>query len=239
MSETGKPIVYLLHGLLGTGHGHFAPQITALRERYRLVPIDLPGHGRCALDAGPAYYDLATDYALALLARFGRGHLVGASYLGGLVAVRMVRRRADLVASLTITGLSPGLPADVITARAGAFEPLAESAPELAQQYEDLHGVRWRETVRQVAADLAERYPTELGVSGAMLGGLGVPVALLNGSLRADERSAAETAGEFGVRGAVIAGGGHLPGNDRPEEFNQLLIEFWTEHSDHVDLASA
>jgi pimeloyl-ACP methyl ester carboxylesterase len=84
----GAPIVYVLHGLLGTAYGHFSHQIRAWEGRYRVVPVDLPGHGRCPLDAGEEYLDQAYEYLSALVTRFGPGRVVAASYLGSPLAVR-------------------------------------------------------------------------------------------------------------------------------------------------------
>lgn len=221
--------VYLLHGLLGSGPGHFAHQIRAWQDSVRLVPIDLPGHGCCRVNAGPRYFDTAADYVLAVMGRFGRGHLVAASYLGGTVAVHCLRRRPYAAHSLVLTGFVPGVPAPVVVSWAGGFEALAGRHPELAVQYERMHGPQWRDVVRVVAADLQDRYEDELRVEPGDLAALGVPVLLANGSVKSDERAAAQAAAGYGpqMHGVVVEGAGHLAGHDRPAEFNAVVERFW------------
>ena len=87
-TSNDTPRVYFLHGLLGTAYAHFGNQIQAWADICELVPVDLPGHGKCKLDAGEDYLDQTLDYVLALLRRFGGGRLVAASHLGGPIAIR-------------------------------------------------------------------------------------------------------------------------------------------------------
>ncbi|MDB5987296.1 MAG: alpha/beta hydrolase, partial [Nevskia sp.] len=68
---SSAPVVIFSHGLL-MDHAMFAPQLTALRTRYRCISWDERGHGRTAGDhLEPfSYYDSADDLA-ALLAHLG------------------------------------------------------------------------------------------------------------------------------------------------------------------------
>lgn len=98
----GEPLV-LLHGV-GLQSSAWAPQIATLKERYRIIALDLPGHGGSdALPEGshlPAFV-LWCAHAIAALdlgAVNLAGHSMGAMIAGG-VAVNhpeMVRRVALL-----------------------------------------------------------------------------------------------------------------------------------------------
>ncbi|TMC16935.1 MAG: hypothetical protein E6J34_19340, partial [Chloroflexi bacterium] len=80
--QTNIPTVYFLHGLLGTCDVDFAAQIKVWQEDYRLIPIDLPGHGHSPKDAAQPYYRTAVELLHSHLYEHGPGHLVGLSYLG-------------------------------------------------------------------------------------------------------------------------------------------------------------
>lgn len=231
MTGAGRPRVYLVHGFLESAAGHYAEQIRALREQYEFVPLDLPGHGRCPVDAEGSFYRGAEHYLDVALRRFGPGHLAAASYVGSPVAVRVALRRPELVRSLVLQGFVPGLDRDTFTGWMNGFEHLAllaDEHPQLEAGYTRVHGRRWRHTVAAVLADV-ERYDERMRISEQQIGALPMPVLLINGSVRTVERECAQRADRFGprVRGAVVADAGHLPGRQRPAEFNHLVSEFW------------
>ncbi|WP_157162879.1 alpha/beta fold hydrolase [Actinoalloteichus spitiensis] len=226
-----RPVVYVLHGLLGTAYGHFGKQIGAWRSEADVVPVDLPGHGRCRLDAEDGYLDVALRYVLALVRRFGPGRLVAASYLGGPVAVRCAALAPDLVSSLVLTGVAPGLDREAFLSLLGGFHRLAGESRALVAEYERLHGPRWRATLDAYTAHATTSYADRIQIRPETLAELHRPVLIINGSLRSVEREAARTAGDIGpeVRGRVVEGGGHLPGNDDAATVNRVVSGFWRE----------
>lgn len=221
--------VYLVHGLLGTGYGHFGRQISAWRTRYRVIPVDLPGHGRCPLDAEEDYYDGALRHLVALLDRFGPGRVVGASYLGGPLAFRAAATRPDLVSSVVLTGFVPDMAKDAFLGLIAGFDRLAADQPALAAEYERLHTARWKQTLAAVTGHVGRDFERTALVRSEDLVSLGTPALLLNGSLKSAERAAAERADGLGrrLRGQVVEGAGHLVGYDRPEAFNEAVEAFW------------
>ncbi|MCK1821621.1 alpha/beta hydrolase [Streptomyces sp. XM83C] len=223
------PTVYLLHGLLGTGHAHFAAQLRAWHGRLRCVPVDLPGHGRCRRDAADDYFDDALRYLLAVLERFGPGRLIGVSYLGGPLAHRCAAARPDLVTSLVLTGFAPDVSRESFLTLIAGFERLAAAQPALAAEYEQLHGPRWRRTLDAVTGHVERDFERTALVRAADVAALRMPVLVLNGSLKSVERAAAEQASGWGgnVTGRVVTGAGHLVGHDRPEEFDEAVSGFW------------
>ncbi|CAN5916153.1 alpha/beta fold hydrolase [soil metagenome] len=100
---TGETIVFS-HGLLWSTE-QFAPQVAALRSRYRCISWDHRGQGQSAPDPSrnTIGIELAWQDAVALLDKFDAGpvHFCGLS-MGGFVAMRTAARRPDLVRSLLL-----------------------------------------------------------------------------------------------------------------------------------------
>ena len=104
--SSGETIVFS-HGLLW-GTEQFAPQMAALRERYRCIAWDHRGQGRSAADWRQTIgIELVWQDAVALLEALdvGRVHFCGLS-MGGFVGMRMAARRPDLVRSLILVETS-------------------------------------------------------------------------------------------------------------------------------------
>ncbi len=101
--STGETIVFS-HGLLW-GTEMFAPQITALRDRYRCIAWDHRGQGRSASDPHRHCIgmELVWQDAVALLERLEVSQVCFAGLsMGGFVAMRMAARRPDLVSRLVL-----------------------------------------------------------------------------------------------------------------------------------------
>jgi pimeloyl-ACP methyl ester carboxylesterase len=100
--STGETIVFS-HGLLW-GTELFAPQIAALRDRYRCIAWDHRGQGQSAADWRNCIdMELLAQDASALLDHLGvkRACFVGLS-MGGFVGMRVAARRPDLVSRLVL-----------------------------------------------------------------------------------------------------------------------------------------
>src|SRR5262245_38987935 len=226
-----RPVVYFLHGLLQTAHNHFGPQLRAWKDEMTLVPIDLPGHGRCRVDARADYMANAVEYTVAVMKRFGAGRVLAASYLGGPIAVHCALDRPDLIESLVLTGFVPDVPHTTFVAWLESFGRIAAEQPELEAWYVQTHGPRWRDTFEAYADDVQHRYAERVCVTTAMLRALTMPTLIANGSAKSNERAAARGASQIGpaIRGHVIEDAGHVPGTDRPDELNAVVRAFWKE----------
>lgn len=100
--STGETVAFS-HGLLW-GTELFAPQIAALRGRYRCIAWDHRGQGKSAPDHRHCIgMELVWQDAVALLEKLAPGpvHFVGLS-MGGFVAMRLAARRPELVRSLVL-----------------------------------------------------------------------------------------------------------------------------------------
>ena len=104
------PVLIFSHGLLMDGT-MFAPQVAALRDRFRCISWDERGHGRTA---GPtlapfSYYDSADDLvAILRAAGVERAVLVGMSQ-GGYQSLRCALRHPEVVRALVLIDTQDGL----------------------------------------------------------------------------------------------------------------------------------
>lgn len=99
------PAVLLLHSYLMDAD-MFGQQVAALGGAFRLIAMDMRGHGGTPVDGAFTYRDLARD-ALGLLDELGvaRCAVVGVSE-GGFIAMRMALLAPDRVAALALLGTS-------------------------------------------------------------------------------------------------------------------------------------
>jgi 3-oxoadipate enol-lactonase len=103
----GAPTLVLLHGLGATGTLNWFPSFGPLSERFRVVAMDLRGHGH-GLKAG-AQYRLAdcADDAIALMDALGVDRCIPVGYsLGGSVAQLMWHRHRDRVEGFVLCATS-------------------------------------------------------------------------------------------------------------------------------------
>jgi len=107
---TGASVLVFSHGLL-MDHSMFAPQVDALRHRYRCISWDERGHGLTANNrmCEPfSYYDSADDLA-ALLDHLGveRAILVGMSQ-GGYLSLRAALKHPAIVQAMVLIDTQAG-----------------------------------------------------------------------------------------------------------------------------------
>ena len=207
---------------------------------FRVIRYDKRGHGLS--EAGPDRYDMA-DYAgdlAGLLDALGvaRTTLVGLS-IGGLVAQQLYRDRPDLVGRLVLSdtaskiGDNASWDARIAAIEAGGVEAVADgvldrwfTADFRARRRDELTG--WR--------TMLVRTPKQgyLAACGALkradlrphAGAIAVPTLCLVGDEDGSTPVALvrETAARIpGAAFRVIAGAGHIPGIEQPEETAQLL----------------
>jgi pimeloyl-ACP methyl ester carboxylesterase len=102
---SGPPVLFS-HGLLWDTR-LFAPQVAALRDRYRCIAWDHRGQGRSPVTADGYDMDTLAADAAALIERLGIApvHYVGLS-MGGFVGLRLAIRRPELLRSLTLIDTS-------------------------------------------------------------------------------------------------------------------------------------
>jgi 2-succinyl-6-hydroxy-2,4-cyclohexadiene-1-carboxylate synthase len=238
----------LVHGFTQTGRS-FEQIASALRARYEVVTVDLPGHGNSTASHAK---DL-TDAARLLGETGGKATYVGYS-LGGRVCLHLGLERPDLIEALVLVSATPGIKDDAARAeRREKDEALAErldpkvgpkeglSLPEFLNEWLagplfaglDAHHAGLDARLRNTPAGLADALRT-LGTGTQeplhhRLSQLNMPVLLVAGEK--DERFVAialDMAALIGenARAQVIAGAGHAVPFEAPDAFLEVLEAF-------------
>ena len=238
----GATVVFL-HGAT-LDHHSWTPQTDALRDRYRVVALDLRGHGA---STGRFDFDAAVEDVLALLERLPvrRVVLVGLS-LGANIAQEVIRRQPDrvlaLVAADTTCNTAARHPlaasftvAAVQSQAAMAGDGFARQAaratatdPQVQQYVMDVNAHRTNsETVDILTSLLTSALRPEPDYR------LPVPALLIHGQQDQIGEIATSTRGwaerEPLARYAVIPHAGHASNLDNPDHFTRLLTEFLDE----------
>ncbi len=106
----GVPLL-LLHGFTGSAQS-WAPHVSFFAQRYRVITLDLPGHGRTDAPADPLHYrmEACAEDILALLETLTPepAHLLGYS-MGGRLALYLALTAPQRFRSLILESASPGL----------------------------------------------------------------------------------------------------------------------------------
>ena len=103
------PVLVLIHSL-GTSLEIWQPQVDRLRDRFRIVRVDIRGHGRSPVVPGPcSIADLARD-VLALLDELGvaSAHVCGLS-IGGMIAMWLAAHAPGRVDRIVLCATSARL----------------------------------------------------------------------------------------------------------------------------------
>jgi pimeloyl-ACP methyl ester carboxylesterase len=235
------PAIVFVHGTRLT-RSAWAAQVASLRDSYRVVTMDLPGHGvladqpftLAAATAGLAHViDTAAD---------GRAIVVGLS-LGGYVAMDLAAQRPASVRGLVLSGATQ----EPVGLRARPYLALAWAIDRLGPRGMDRLN-RWFFRTRYppaIADPIIAGGFHSLGGSSALRALIGErfrprlaaypgPVLLLNGELDPLFRLGA---GAFAreardVRRVRLAGATHLANLDRPEAFSLAVRRFAEELAD-------
>jgi 3-oxoadipate enol-lactonase len=97
------PAVLLLHGWTASADLNFFPVYAELASAYRVIALDLRGHGRGMRSTEPFSLEDCADDAAALLRQLGAGHVIVVGYsMGGPVGLLLARRHPGQVAALVM-----------------------------------------------------------------------------------------------------------------------------------------
>lgn len=251
VSEGEGPAVLLIHGNSSSAHTFIQQLDSPLGQHYRLVAMDLPGHGASENASDPqhsynlpGYAEIATAVVEQL--KLERPLLVGWS-LGGHIVLEMVRFIPD-AAGLMIYGAPPlGWPpamADSFLphpAMAAAFQETLNDAeatafvqaffhpdaPPAPQSFlADVQRTDGRARSGLAASIAPDGYTDEVQI----VAQLNCPLAIVQG----EQEQLVNLAYLAGLnaptlwRNAVqiISNAGHAPHWEQPEQFNTLLTEF-------------
>lgn len=102
----GKETIVFSHGFIWSCR-MFDKQVTALKDKYRIIAFDHRGQGKSSIPKNSYDIDAVTNDAIRLLEKLSTGpvHFAGLS-MGGFVGLRIAIRRPDLIKSLILIGSS-------------------------------------------------------------------------------------------------------------------------------------
>lgn len=231
----GAAAIVFVHGTRLTRTAWTA-QLDALSDAYRVIAMDLPGHG--SLAGRPFTISAAADELARVIERAagGRAVVVGLS-LGGYVAMDLAARRPQLIRGLVLSGATQ----EPVGLRARPYLALAWAIDRLGHRGMDRLN-RWFFRTRYpsaIADPIIESGFHSDGGSAALRALVGErfaprlaaypgPVLIINGELDVLFRLGAKRfAGEArNVRRIRIRGATHLANLDRPEAFTAAVRKF-------------
>jgi pimeloyl-ACP methyl ester carboxylesterase len=229
------PAIVFVHGTRLT-RVSWAVQIAELSDTYRVIAMDLPGHGSLA-DRPFTLADAADELARVIeVAGGGRAVVVGLS-LGGYVAMDLASRRPELMRGLVLSGatLEPvGLWARPYLALAWAFDRLGPFGLDDAARRS--FRARYEPGIADPILDAG--FQTDGGATalrslvgqrfGPRLAAYPGPVLIVNGEYDVIFRLGARrfVGGARNVRRVRIRGAMHLANLDRPEAFTTAVRRF-------------
>jgi 3-oxoadipate enol-lactonase len=245
VSGKGSPVV-LLHGF-PFNRTLWREQVEALSERYRVITVDLRGHGETAATRTPATMEeMARDVA-ALLddLRIARIALGGLS-MGGYVALAFYRLFPERVRALILADTRPQADTEAarLTREETAVRALGDGMHTIADaMLPKLFAPATQDERPEVVARVREMIlNTDPQGAASALRGMAVrgdqteflreincPTLIVVGDLDLITPPADAEIMNREIRGSrleVVAGAGHVSNIERPAEFNRALENF-------------
>jgi 3-oxoadipate enol-lactonase len=247
----GEPLLFI-HGL-GSSIRDWESQIPHFAERYRVVVLDLRGHGKSEKPPGPYSSKLFSDDIAELIRSLdiGPAHVVGLS-LGGFIACQLAVDHGDLVRTLVVVNSVPDLPRDKLRDRFRIRSTLLlrqfivrffgmqtlgrflstklfprDDQEDLRQTFIE----RWAENDKQAYLSSLATVPT--WNLEHRLSSITCPACLISGEhdffpLALKEAYAKKMPD---ARLVVIPNSGHCTPMDEPDQFNEALMSFLSERA--------
>lgn len=263
----GVPLV-LLHGFTGS-HANWHGQMNALCPYFRIIAVDLPGHGKTSATNEVERYAISrvAEDLTQLLIQLGESsaHWLGYS-MGGRLALYLGLHHPEYVRSLILESASPGLADDSERVQRQEQDALLASRIESEGldafvQYWETLGLFASQSRLPVSVRDALRVQrltnSKVGLANSLRGmGTGSQPSLWDRLPFIDRPVlliAGEMDGKFShinrqmsermprVKYRVVADAGHTVHLEQPEKFSQLILEFLHDVSDirRQDLANA
>lgn len=242
---SGPPLV-LVHGLFGSGT-NLRSIARPLSERFRVITVDLPNHGRSPHNDAMTYRDMSRALAETLQHNGGPAmNWVGHS-MGGKAVMDLALTRPELVHRLVIVDIAPvryahdqwalinamsSLDTGSVNSRAEAERLLASDIPDtptrlflLQNLVPDGKGYRWRINLQAIA----RHHDDIMGFPDHGESRCRAPMLVLDGE-RSDyvRKSHREAFRRYfpKVEFETIAGAGHWVHADRPAEVCEAVAGF-------------
>lgn len=253
------PWLVLVHGF-SQDRRTFSGQLDAFRNRYRLLLIDLPGHGGSRAIAGPyghAEFADAVRSTIDAVTGAATPCCYWGTHTGAAVALLLASRDAARFGALVLEGaVLPGRPMPSVTESFARMQRIANTEGIAAARRTWFDEAAWfavmrarpvecrAQAQREMIADFSGRpwfepgAPAPVDVSDAMLAAIDLPVLLYNGAHDVADFIAASDHLERLLPRAerrAVADAGGFPGWEFPDRVNALVADFL----DRRDSASA
>ncbi|HYM04281.1 MAG TPA: alpha/beta fold hydrolase [Stellaceae bacterium] len=242
----GGPVVCFTHSLASDG-GMWAEQLPALLAAgFRVLRVDMRGHGGSDPVAGDYTMAALADDTAAAIRTLGLApvHYIGLS-IGGMIGQAFALQHGALLNSLMLCDTLPATPPGAQDAWAPRIKavrdaksvaPLADGTMErwFTDAFKPRRAARWTQLRDTIACTSAEGY---LGCAAAILNfdflpklpTLKMPTLVVCGAddlgtPAAENRRIAELVP--GARYHEIADARHFPNVERPEAFNRIMMEW-------------
>ena len=244
MGPESGPVVCFTHSLSSDG-GMWAEQLVPLlADGFRVLRIDMRGHGGTPAVAGDYTMEALADDVAGVLDALGIGpvHFVGLS-IGGMIGqgfgIRHPQKAKSLMLCDTLPGALPGAretwaPRISAVKQAGSLEPIADGTMErwFTPAFKPKQPKRWQELRDTVALTSPEGF---LGCAAAIvsfdwvpaLPSIKAPTLVVcgaddQGTPASENRRLASLVP--GARYEEIADARHFPNVERAETFNRILM---------------
>ena len=237
------PVVCFTHSLNADGGMWVEQMVPLLAAGYRVLRLDMRGHGGSAPVDGDYTMDaLAADVKGALdVLQIGKVHYVGLS-IGGMLGQGFALANPGSLLSLTLCDTQPSTPAGSAgtweerktVVRTKGLAALADGTMErwFTDEFKQVNPVRWREVRDTIGGT------TPQGSAGCMsaiqnfnyedrLATIRIPTLVICGDEdqgTPPERNQFIAAKNPGGRYEGIARARHLPNVERPDAFNRILL---------------
>ncbi len=246
LNKSGLPVIVFSNSL-GTDFRIWDDVAGQLRDRFNMVFYDKRGHGLS--DIGPTPYAMS-DHAADLIAllehlRVPRAVICGLS-VGGLIAQAVYHARPDLVAALVLCDTAAKISSEELwnarikTVTEQGIEPIAGPILErwFSAAYRSEDNPSFRAYRNMLVRTTAQGYAsTGIAIRDAdytaQASAIAVPVLCVVGEhdgATSPELVRATAQRIPGARFEIIAGAGHLPNIERPNELARLMLAFLNEN---------
>lgn len=245
-SQGSGPAIVLLHSFLCDGE-MWSPQVKALADHYRVINIDIRGHGRSDVANAPLdIYDLVAD-VVAVLDQEGVQSAVWAGLsIGGMIALRAAITAPDRVSHLILLDTHAGTETGfkiakyktlVLLAKLLGIRPLLNIVAKLmfgqhTRQTQPELVTRWKEKFAEMPLDSIQHMVNALCARDSLktrLPEIQQPARVIVGEEDVSlppPCSIALTKRLADAHLTIVEHAGHLSTLEQPEAVNRAMLDF-------------